>query len=40
MERLKHKGVFGSVMLIDEFRCQLFPFDSDVVSMEISEAFW
>lgn len=26
-------------MLIDEFRCQLFPFDSDVISMEISEAF-
>ncbi|KAJ8946448.1 hypothetical protein NQ318_014436 [Aromia moschata] len=39
MERLKHNGVFGSVMLIEEFKCQLFPFDSDVVSMEISEVF-
>ncbi|CAH1117079.1 unnamed protein product [Phaedon cochleariae] len=37
MERLKHKGVFGSVIMIDEFRCQLFPFDSDVLSMEIAE---
>lgn len=39
MERLKHKGVFGSVMVIDEFKCQLFPFESDLVSMEISEVF-
>lgn len=39
IERLKHKGVFGSVMLVDEFKCQLFPVDSDVVSMEISEAY-
>lgn len=39
MERLKHKGVFGSVTLIDEFRCQLFPVDSDIISMEISEAY-
>lgn len=39
MERLKHKGVFGSINLIDEFRCQLFPIDSDVISMEIPEAY-
>ncbi|XP_056636100.1 vacuolar protein sorting-associated protein 33A [Diorhabda sublineata] len=39
MERLKHKGVFGSVMVIDEFKCRLFPFESDLVSMEISEVF-
>lgn len=39
MERLKHKGVFGSVIMIDEFRCQLFPIDADVISMEISEAY-
>jgi hypothetical protein len=39
MERLKHNGVFGSVSLVEEFRCELFPFDSDVVSMEISEVF-
>ncbi|CAH1955857.1 unnamed protein product [Acanthoscelides obtectus] len=39
IERLKHKGVFGSVMVIDEFKCQLFPFESDLVSMEITEVF-
>ncbi|KAG5900565.1 hypothetical protein JTB14_022872 [Gonioctena quinquepunctata] len=39
MERLKHKGVFGSVMLIDEFECHLFPFDADVMSMEIPEVY-
>ncbi|CAG9860694.1 unnamed protein product [Phyllotreta striolata] len=39
MERLKHKGVFGSVMFIDEFKCQLFPFESDLISMEITEVF-
>lgn len=39
MERLKHKGVFGSVIVIDEFKCHLFPVDSDVISMEISEAY-
>ncbi|KAJ8969116.1 hypothetical protein NQ317_003994 [Molorchus minor] len=39
MERLKHNGVFGSVMIIEEFKCQLFPFDSDLVSMEVLEVF-
>lgn len=39
MERLKHKGIFGSISLIEEFRCELFPFDSDLVSMEIPEVF-
>ncbi|XP_044261509.1 vacuolar protein sorting-associated protein 33A [Tribolium madens] len=39
LERLKHNGVYGSVSLVEEFRCELFPFDSDVVSMEISEVF-
>lgn len=38
-ERLKHAGVFGSMGLVEEFRCELFPFDSDVVSMEISDVF-
>lgn len=27
------------MILIEEFNCQLFPFDSDVVSMEIPEVF-
>ncbi|KAJ3651189.1 hypothetical protein Zmor_017242 [Zophobas morio] len=39
MERLKHIGVFGSINLVEEFRCELFPFDADVVSMEISDVF-
>ncbi|XP_030747567.1 vacuolar protein sorting-associated protein 33A [Sitophilus oryzae] len=39
VEALKHKGMLGDVILIDEFKCQLFPFDSDVMSMEIAEVF-
>ncbi|KAL3270720.1 hypothetical protein HHI36_021246 [Cryptolaemus montrouzieri] len=39
LERLKHSGVLGNVMLIEEFVCELFPFDSDLVSMEIPEVF-
>lgn len=38
-EALKHQGVYGDMIFIEEFKCQLFPFDSDVVSMEISEVF-
>ncbi|CAG9770251.1 unnamed protein product [Ceutorhynchus assimilis] len=38
-EALKHQGVFGNMIFIEEFKCQLFPFDSDVVSMEIAEVF-
>ncbi|XP_066144491.1 vacuolar protein sorting-associated protein 33A [Euwallacea fornicatus] len=38
-EALKHQGVFGNMIFIEEFNCQLFPFDSDVVSMEIPEVF-
>ncbi|CAO1441626.1 unnamed protein product [Diamesa serratosioi] len=36
---LKSKGVFGSFQLIDNFKCQLFPFDSDLVSMEYVNAY-
>ena len=39
IERLKHIGVFDSINLVEEFRCELFPFDADVVSMEISDVF-
>lgn len=39
IERLKHKGVYGSLVLVEELKCDLFPFDSDVISMEISEVF-
>lgn len=37
--QLKSKGVFGSFQLIDNFKCQLFPFDSDVISMEYCDAY-
>lgn len=34
--KLKHDGVYGS-LTIEEFNCILFPFDSDLLSMEIPE---
>jgi len=37
--QLKSKGVFGSFQVISDFKCQLFPFDNDVVSMEYSNAY-
>ena len=37
--QLKSKGVFGSFQVIDNFKCQLFPFDSDLVSMEYFSAY-
>ncbi|XP_050292813.1 vacuolar protein sorting-associated protein 33A [Anthonomus grandis grandis] len=38
-ETLKRQGVYGNMIFIEEFNCQLFPFDADVISMEISEVF-
>lgn len=37
--QLKNKGVLGSFQVIDEFKCQLFPFDNDLVSMEYCDAY-
>ncbi|KAF4532459.1 hypothetical protein B566_EDAN003034 [Ephemera danica] len=38
--RLKNKGVYGNFTgHIHEFSCDLFPFDNDVMSMEIDSAF-
>lgn len=37
--QLKSKGVYGSFQIIDDFKCQLFPFDSDVLSMEYLDAY-
>lgn len=37
--QLKAKGVFGSFQVIDNLKCQLFPFDSDIVSMEYCNAY-
>lgn len=39
MKRLEHSGMYGSLSSIEEFRCDLFPFDSDLVSMEIPEVY-
>lgn len=36
---LKNRGVFGNFALIEEFACDLFPFDSDLMSMELESAF-
>lgn len=35
---LQHSGILGSVIL-QEFKCDFFPFDSDLISMEIPEVF-
>lgn len=39
INRLEHNGMFGSLTHIEEFGCNLFPIDSDVISMEIPEVF-
>lgn len=36
---MQNRGVFGSFTLIEEFPCDLFPFDSDLVSMELTHTF-
>ncbi|XP_054271006.1 vacuolar protein sorting-associated protein 33A isoform X2 [Macrosteles quadrilineatus] len=38
-KRLKNKGVFGNLNFIDELPCDIFPFDSDLMSMELPHAF-
>ncbi|XP_014204862.1 vacuolar protein sorting-associated protein 33A [Copidosoma floridanum] len=38
-KKLQNRGVYGNFTLIEEFPCDLFPFDNDVVSMEISSAY-
>lgn len=38
-KKLSNRGVFGSFTLFEEFACDLFPFDADLVSMELSGAF-
>ncbi|XP_070504196.1 vacuolar protein sorting-associated protein 33A [Chironomus tepperi] len=37
--QLKTKGVYGSFQIIDDFKCQLFPLDKDVLSMEYPDCF-
>lgn len=38
-KKLQNRGVFGSFTLIEEFPCNLFPFDNDLVSMELGGTF-
>lgn len=38
-KKLQNRGVFGSFTLIEEFKCDLFPFDNDLLSMELSSSF-
>ncbi|XP_023288032.1 vacuolar protein sorting-associated protein 33A [Orussus abietinus] len=38
-KKLQNRGVYGSFVVIEEFACDLFPFDSDLLSMELSSAF-
>ncbi|XP_067014776.2 vacuolar protein sorting-associated protein 33A [Anabrus simplex] len=38
-KRLKNRGVYGNFAGIEEFTCDLFPFDSDLLSMELDSAF-
>lgn len=38
-KKLQNRGVYGSFSLIEEFPCDLFPFDSDLVSMELNQTY-
>ncbi|KAJ8675690.1 hypothetical protein QAD02_011476 [Eretmocerus hayati] len=38
-KKLQNRGVFGNFTLVEEFVCDLFPFDNDLVSMELSNAY-
>ncbi|XP_022906423.1 vacuolar protein sorting-associated protein 33A [Onthophagus taurus] len=39
LNKLEHCGIKGSLKTIEEFCCYFFPFDSDLLSMEIPDAF-
>lgn len=39
IKRLEHSGMFGSLTAIEEFKCDFFPFDSDLISMELPEVY-
>lgn len=38
-KRLKTKGVFGNFQLIEDLPCDIFPFDNDLLSMEVDSTF-
>lgn len=37
--QLKTKGVYGNFQIIDDFKCQLFPLERDLLSMEYPDCF-
>lgn len=39
INKLEHNGIKGSLKTIEEYNCHFFPFDSDLLSMEIPEVF-
>ncbi|XP_044010499.1 vacuolar protein sorting-associated protein 33A isoform X2 [Aphidius gifuensis] len=38
-KKLENRGVRGNFTLIEEFPCDLFPFDNDLVSMELDKTY-
>lgn len=38
-KHLKMKGVYGSFANVGEFRCDFFPVDNDLLSMELKDAY-
>lgn len=36
---LQNRGVFGNFTLLEELPCDIFPFDNDLMSMELDMAF-
>lgn len=37
--QLKNKGVYGSFAHVGEFKCDFFPVDNDLLSMELKDSF-
>ncbi|XP_018334360.1 vacuolar protein sorting-associated protein 33A [Agrilus planipennis] len=39
IQKLQESGMFGSLTLIEELKCDFFTFDSDLISMEIPDVY-
>lgn len=37
--QLKNRGVYGSFTHVGEFKCNFFPVDNDLLSMELKDSF-
>lgn len=37
--QLENKGVYGSFSHVGEFKCDFFPVDNDLLSMELKDSF-